>query len=405
MNYIKTPVKGMRDFLPKEMALREYVLKIMKETYENFGFEMVGTPSVEHIENLTSNQGGENEKLIFKILKRGEKLENSDKNNLDSLVDSGLRYDLTVPLARLYANNMQNLSFPFRAFQTGYSYRAERPQKGRYRELMQCDLDIIGEKTNLAEIDLITAVITFLKKLEFTDFKIKINDRRILKALINYADIPLPLIDKVLIILDKVDKIGLDKVKEELESLDINESSVTKYLAKVSNLKSDVRVFCEDLPILDEVITNLEEIITAVNNNTEAQIIFDPTLVRGMGYYTGPIFEIEALGLESAIGGGGRYDNMIGNYLKESIPACGFSVGFERLVLLLEERGFKIPNEKAKYCYLIDKDISEEAKQRILKTANQKRLENNIVKVLYKSKNFKFQKNTLENDGYQIFYE
>ena len=401
MNYIKTPTKGMRDFLPKEMELREYVLKVMKETYENFGFEMIGTPTVEHIENLTSNQGGENEKLIFKILKRGEKLENSDKNNLDSLVDSGLRYDLTVPLARLYSNNMQNLAFPFRAFQTGYSYRAERPQKGRYRELMQCDLDIIGEKTNLAEIDLITAVITFLQKLDFKGFKIKINDRRILKALILYADIPVDIMDKVLIILDKLDKIGIDNVKEELIELNINEDKVLKYLDKVNKLNNNLKL-CKDLPLEEEIITNLEEIIDCVLDNVKAEIIFDPTLVRGMGYYTGPIFEIEAEGLESAIGGGGRYDNMIGNYLKDSIPACGFSVGFERLVLLLEERGFKVPSDKEKYCYLIDKNMNKEEKQNIIKLANEKRQDNKIVKIVMKSKNFKFQKESLEKEGYEI---
>ncbi len=401
MDYIKTPTKGMRDFLPKDMELREYVLKVMKDTYENFGFEMIGTPSVEHIENLTNKQGGENEKLIFKILKRGDKLENSDQNDLDSLVDSGLRYDLTVPLTRLYANNMQNLNYPFRAFQTGYSYRAERPQKGRYRELMQCDLDIIGEKTNLAEIELITAVITFLKKLDFKQFKIKINDRRILKALIEYANIPLDLMDKVLIILDKLDKIGLNNVKEELSKLNIKEDSISKYLDKVSS-NSDILTFCKDLPIEEEIVTNLEEIINCVLINVDAQIIFDPSLVRGMGYYTGPIFEIEAEGLESAIGGGGRYDNMIGNYLKESIPACGFSIGFERLVLLLEERGFKVPSNKEKYCYVIDKNLSSNEKQQIFKLAYQKRKENNIVKIVLKSKNFKFQKETLEKDGYTI---
>ena len=214
--YIKTPTKGMRDFLPNEMRLREYVLTIMKETYTSFGFEQISTPAVEHIENLTNNEGGENEKLIFKILKRGEKLENAKKDDPNSLIDSGLRYDLTVPLVRLFANNHQNLSLPFRSFQYGYSYRAERPQKGRYRELMQCDLDIIGEKTNLAEIELITAVITFLEKLQFNNFTLKINDRQILKALINYAQIPIDKIDNFLITLDKLDKIGLDNVKEEL---------------------------------------------------------------------------------------------------------------------------------------------------------------------------------------------
>ena len=167
MAFIKTPTKGMRDMTPQEMELREYVLSLMQETYQKFGFERIQTPVVEHIENLTSNQGGDNEKLIFKILKRGEKLSLDENTSENDLVDSGLRYDLTVPLTRFYANNMNNLPTPFRAFQTGNVYRAERPQKGRFREFLQCDLDMFGEKTNLAEIELITAVITFLKKLDF----------------------------------------------------------------------------------------------------------------------------------------------------------------------------------------------------------------------------------------------
>ena len=199
MSFIKTPVKGTRDFLPNDMALREYVLKVMKDTYQNFGFLIMGTPALEHIENLTSKQGGENEKLIFKILKRGEKLDLANAKSVDDLVDSGLRYDLTVPLTRFYANNMNNLPSPFRAFQTGFVWRADRPQKGRFREFMQCDLDILGEKTNLAEIELITAVLSFLKKLDFKGFEIKINDRRILLQMILAAGLPLEKADSILI--------------------------------------------------------------------------------------------------------------------------------------------------------------------------------------------------------------
>ncbi len=405
MTYIKTPVKGMRDFLPKEMELREYVLNVMKETYENFGFELIGTPTVEHIENLSNNQGGENEKLIFKILKRGEKLENANLADLTTLVDSGLRYDLTVPLARMYANNMQNLNYPFRAFQIGYSYRAERPQKGRYRELMQCDLDILGEKTNLAEIEMIIAVVTFLKKLDFKEFKIKINDRRILKAMVDYAEIPSAMIDEVLISLDKFDKIGKEGVEQELKENGLKETSINKYLTKAMENKTDLKTFCQNLPIDQSVVQNLEEIIENVNENVNATIVFDPTLVRGMGYYTGPIFEIMADNFPSAIGGGGRYDEMIAKFSNKEVPACGFSIGFERLILLLEERAYQIAQPKEKICYLLKKETSAEEKAKVINIANKMRQQNKIVKIVVKSKNYKYQKETLTNDNYQIIEE
>ena len=398
MSFIKTPTKGMRDFLPQEMSLREYVLNVMKDTYENFGFSLIGTPTVEHIENLTSNQGGENEKLIFKILKRGEKLDLSSEN-VNDLVDSGLRYDLTVPLSRFYASHMNELPSPFRAFQTGYSYRAERPQRGRYRELMQCDLDILGEKTCLAEIELITAVITFLKKLDFQNFKIRINDRRILLKMIEYVGLPLEKVDSILIILDKMDKIGLDGVKSELESLGLESSKVESYLKLFTNEKEDVEAFCNSFDLEQDILENLKEIMNTVKDVLDVELVFDPTLVRGMGYYTGPIFEISADGLSSSIGGGGRYDKMIENFAGVSVPAVGFSVGFERLLLLLEERGFIVPETKEKIAFVLKdnsklKETCDEAKKL--------RSQNKIVKIVYRNKNFKFQKENLEKENYEI---
>ena len=398
MGFIKTPTKGMRDFLPQEMSLREYVLNVMKDTYENFGFSLIGTPTVEHIENLTSNQGGENEKLIFKILKRGEKLDLSSEN-VNDLVDSGLRYDLTVPLSRFYASHMNELPSPFRAFQTGYSYRAERPQRGRYRELMQCDLDILGEKTCLAEIELITAVITFLKKLDFQNFKIRINDRRILLKMIEYVGLPLEKVDSILIILDKMDKIGLDGVKSELESLGLESSKVESYLKLFTNEKEDVEAFCNSFDLEQDILENLKEIMNTVKDVLNVELVFDPTLVRGMGYYTGPIFEISADGLSSSIGGGGRYDKMIENFAGVSVPAVGFSVGFERLLLLLEERGFIVPETKEKIAFVLKdnsklKETCDEAKKL--------RSQNKIVKIVYRNKNFKFQKENLEKENYEI---
>ncbi len=399
MNFIKTPTKGMRDIDPDFMELREYVLNTMKETYEKFGFQLIQTPVVEHIENLTNKQGGENEKLIFKIMKRGEKLTNEDPQDFDSLVDSGLRYDLTVPLSRFYANNMAELSSPFRAFQIGNVYRAERNQKGRFREFMQCDLDILGEKTNIAEIELITAVTTFLKKLDFKGFTIKINDRRILTHMVEHAGLPLEKLDQILISLDKLDKIGIEGVKNDLLLLDLKEENINQYLQFFENKDLTFSQFCSAINMDEEVTKNLETIMQTTKELIEANIIFDPTLVRGMGYYTSTIFEIGVEDFASSIGGGGRYDNMIEKYAGMSVPACGFSIGFERLLLLLQERGFEIPNQKEKIAYILNKDT---APLDVYKKAQEKRQSGRIIKIINRSKNFKFQKESLEKAGYKI---
>ena len=397
MSFIKTPIKGTRDFVPEDMALREYVLQIMKDTYESFGFEIIGTPCLEHIENLTSNQGGENEKLIFKILKRGEKLNLENIVGSNDLVDSGLRYDLTVPLSRFYANNMNELNQPFRSFQTGFVWRADRPQKGRYREFMQCDLDIFGEKTNLAEIELITAVTTFLKKLNFQNFQIKINDRRILTTMVKWAELPIEKTDEILISLDKLDKIGFDGVFEELVRNGFEEEKVRKYLQFFKKDFQNIESFCAEFQMDKDVVENLKEIMAIVSQNVEANLVFDPTLVRGMSYYTGPIFEICVEDLASSIGGGGRYDKMVEKYANISVPAAGFSIGFERLLLILKERGFKVPQTKEKIVYIIENKDKE-----VFKKIQEERSAGKIVKIAYRNKNFKHQKEVLECDGYTI---
>ena len=397
MSFIKTPIKGTRDFVPEDMALREYVLQIMKDTYESFGFEIIGTPCLEHIENLTSNQGGENEKLIFKILKRGEKLNLENIVGPNDLVDSGLRYDLTVPLSRFYANNMNELNQPFRSFQTGFVWRADRPQKGRYREFMQCDLDIFGEKTNLAEIELITAVTTFLKKLNFQNFQIKINDRRILTTMVKCAELPIEKTDEILISLDKLDKIGFDGVFEELVRNGFEEEKVRKYLQFFKKDFQNIESFCAEFQMDKDVVENLKEIMAIVSQNVEANLVFDPTLVRGMSYYTGPIFEICVEDLASSIGGGGRYDKMVEKYANISVPAAGFSIGFERLLLILKERGFKVPQTKEKIVYIIENKDKE-----VFKKIQEERSAGRIVKIAYRNKNFKHQKEVLESDGYTI---
>lgn len=397
MTFIKTPVKGTRDFTPKEMRLREYVLKVMKETYQKFGFEIIATPCLEHIENLTSKQGGDNEKLIFKILKRGAKLDLENSKEANDLVDCGLRYDLTVPLSRFYASNMNELASPFRSFQTGFVWRADRPQKGRFREFMQCDLDIFGEKTNLAEIELITAVITFLTKLNFQGFTIKINDRQILAKMVEYAELPLDQLDSILISLDKLDKIGREGVEEELLQNGFDAEKVSKYLDLFTKNVQNPRAFCQEFNMEEEVVNNLEQIMTTVSSSVPANIVFDPTLVRGMSYYTGPIFEIGVEDLASSIGGGGRYDKMVEKYANISVPAAGFSIGFERLILLLTERGFTVPTKEEKIAYIIKEPTKE-----VFKEAFKKREEGKIVKILYRSKNYKHQREMLLKDAYQI---
>ena len=230
MGLVKKPVKGMKDILPKEMQIRDYVINIIKETYATFGFTSIETPCVEHIENLTSKQGGDNEKLIYKIMKRGEKLNLEAAQTENDLSDSGLRYDLTVPLVRFYSNNMNSLPSPFKALQIGSVWRADQPQRGRYRQFSQCDIDIFGEPSNLAEIELILATTTTLGKLGFEEFEIRINERRILKAMAAYSGFPEESYEKVFIILDKMDKIGFQGVEQELLESGFAKENVEKYL-------------------------------------------------------------------------------------------------------------------------------------------------------------------------------
>lgn len=408
----KKPVKGMKDILPKEMAIRDYCIGLIKETYKTFGFNSVETPCVEHIENLNSKQGGENEKLIFKILKRGDKLKIDDIKEEIDLVDGGLRYDLTVPLSRYYSNNANDLPSPFKALQMGNVWRADQPQRGRYRQFMQCDIDILGEQTILAEIELILATTTLLGKLDFKNFTIRINDRKILKAMAAYSGFAEADYDTVFIILDKMDKIGLDGVRESLINEGYSEESVNKYLGlfeKVTNDIAGVKFLKETLAdVLDtEVADNLETIISSVENTKSAdfKMSFDPTLVRGMSYYTGPIFEISMDEFGGSVGGGGRYDEMIGKFTGTPTPACGFSIGFERIVMLLLERDFKVPGSGTKTAYLVEKGMPSDKLLAILDKAKKAREDGNVVNIAIMKKNKKFQKEQMMNEGYNEFVE
>ena len=408
----KKPVTGMKDILPAEMAIRDYVIRLIKETYGTFGFSSIETPCVEHIENLSSKQGGENEKLIFKILKRGEKLKLDTAETEADLVDGGLRYDLTLPLSRYYSNHANELPSPFKALQMGNVWRADRPQRGRYRQFMQCDIDILGEPTNLAEIELILATTTLLGKLDFKNFTIRINDRRILKAMAAYSGFAPESYDTVFIILNKMDKIGLEGVREELEKEGFDKACVDKYLAMFEEITNDVqgvRYVKEKLEgVLEpEYADGLELIMNSVDavKAADFQIAFDPTLVRGMSYYTGPIFEISMDEFGGSVGGGGRYDEMIGKFTGNNTCACGFSIGFERIIMLLMERGFQIPQIGTKKALLIEKNMPAEGMMKVLKQAEEDRKNGSVVTIAVMKKNKKFQKEQLKEEGYEEIVE
>ena len=403
----KKPVTGMKDILPAEMAIRDYVIGLIKETYASFGFSSMETPCVEHIENLCSKQGGENEKLIFKILKRGEKLKIAEAQTENDLVDGGLRYDLTVPLSRYYSNHMNELPSPFKALQMGNVWRADRPQRGRFRQFMQCDIDILGEPTILAEIELILATTTLLGKLDFSQFTIRINDRRILKAMASFSGFDQKDFDTVFIILDKMDKIGLEGVEEELLKEGFAQEAVSRYLTMFREVTPDtsgVSYLREKLAgYLDEQYADdLMTIMESVDAVKEAdfKIAFDPTLVRGMSYYTGPIFEISMDEFGGSVGGGGRYDEMIGKFTGQDTPAVGFSIGFERIVMLLLERGYQVPTSRPKKAFLLEKKLPQEKVLEVLEQARAERAAGNQVMIVNMKKNKKFQKEQLAEQGY-----
>ncbi|MBR6344532.1 MAG: histidine--tRNA ligase [Lachnospiraceae bacterium] len=407
MALIKKPVKGMKDVMPEEMVIRNYVMDLIKSTYGAYGFTQIDTPCVESIENLTNKQGGENEKLIFKIMKRGAKLRIEDAKTEGDLSDLGLRYDLTVPLSRYYSAHMNELPVPFKALQMGNVWRADQPQRGRFRQFMQCDIDILGEPSNLAETELILATTEVLGKLGFKNFNIRINDRRMLKAMAAYAGFNEESYDDVFIGLDKMDKIGIDGVRECLVNEGFDSSMVDKYLALFKELetKDDQVSYLADVLgdyLPDECKTNLNEIAANVNaaKSADFTLLFDPTLVRGMSYYTGTIFEVELKEFNSSCGGGGRYDKMIGKFTGQDTPACGFSIGFERIITILMENGFKVPADGKDMAYLIEKGVPTERLTQVLNEAKELRKAGNRVLVVRMNKNKKFQKDQLAERGY-----
>ena len=408
------PPKGMRDLTPKEVELRNFVVNTVLGVYKKFGFSQIETPSVEDINLLCSGEGGENEKMLFKILKRGEKLNLDIIQNENDLVDLGLRYDLTVPLCRFYARNKAILPQNFKVIQVGSVWRAERQQKGRYRQFTQCDIDIIGVPSVIAEIELILATSEALIEVGFKNFKVRISDRRILENLAGYCGFEKSAYGKVFIILDKLDKIGLTGVKEELENSLFPQASIDKFIDIVrqgTERNLTVESIKVILPEIDEkVLADLNFVMDAVTKQAGSRysIVLDLSLVRGMGYYTGQIFEIEAENYKSSIAGGGRYDKMIGKILQghEDIPACGFSIGFERVISILEEQNFQIPKTEKKIALLYPDKIS--SIDLLLSKAEELRGEGNIVSIEIKGKHVGKQLDRLAEQGfnsYAIFTE
>ena len=342
------PARGMRDLLPAQVEVRDHCAAVIQRAYARFGYQRVETPALEHIGLLTGSGGGDNEKLIYKVLKRGDKLDLAKAQGADDLVDFGLRYDLTVPLGRFYAEHAAELPQPFRAVQIGPVWRAERPQRGRYRQFTQCDIDILGEASELAEVELIQATVTALSALGLTGFTVRLNDRRLLAAMVSSCGFDAAALPAVFITVDKLDKVGLDGVVKELtesghpaEAVAALGRTLEAVLAPGALADSPLP---ESVPLDDEGVAVRERLRTirrlaAAGLPEGATLGFDPTLVRGMGYYTGTLFEVGMEGYPFSIAGGGRYDGMIGGLTGKDVPACGFSIGFERVVLILEEQG------------------------------------------------------------------
>ena len=354
-----TPVKGTRDYLPKEVEIRDYLQNVIAETYRDAGFVRITTPIIEDAVNLDKSEGGENLNLIFRVLKRGKKLSsalNNENVTENELSDMGLRYDLTLPLSRYFSNNKNELMTPFKVIQMDRVYRAERPQKGRLREFMQCDIDIIGNDSRDAEIELILTTTKALNRVGLKNYTVKINDRRILKSIFSYTGFDDADNEKLAIIFDKLDKIGIDGVKAELEENSFDKNAIDKFIGLFENgslTLDSIADVCDA-----DYVNDLKYIIDTVDkaSNGTIPVEFTPSLVRGQGYYTGTIFEVAADGYSGAVAGGGRYDNLIGKFLNEDIPAVGFSIGFERIFGILMEQNYAIPDRKKRIAVFYDKD-------------------------------------------------
>ena len=396
-----TPVRGTNDYLPKEMQVREYVRSVILSTYKKHGFMQISAPILEDINNLVGSDGGDNEKLIFKVLKRGEKLDLT-KQGLEEkdIVDIGLRYDLTVPMVRLYSNNQNSLPSPFKSIQIDYSFRADRPQRGRSRQFIQCDIDILGEPSTNAEIDILNTTGKTFCALGFKDFVIKVNDRRILSDLIAGAGFKKEDEKEVCICLDKIDKIGLSGVSEELKNRNFNAKHVEKLIKMLEIIAKDGIKALAGLGVRGEVIDSVNSIIDSVNALAakKYKAVFDISIVRGQGYYTGAVYEVYVPGFGGACAGGGRYDNMVEKMTGKSVPAVGLGLGFEPTCMLVLEQGLiKVKEELIACVYTKEDNFAE-----VLKYTEKLAKDGNVSAICAK-KNLAFQLENLKANGFTKF--
>lgn len=400
-----TSVKGTNDYLPNEVEIRDYLQERILSVYKENGFEHIITPAIEDIENLDKSDGGENLNLIFKIMKRGDKLDKALASgvtaaNENELADMGLRYDLTLPLSRYYANNKDKLTLPMKCIQIDRVYRAERPQKGRLREFIQCDIDIIGSESTDSEIELILTTTKALDAIGLKNYKVKLNDRRLLRAVLQSFGFAENDLDSVCITFDKMDKIGLTGVVEELTEKGFAKDAVDnfeKFLSEGDFTLESLKSRLEDKTPAE----SLEHIIDTVNELTgnSFELVFDLSLVRGQGYYTGTVFEVESIDFKGAVAGGGRYDHLIGKFLNEDIPAVGFSIGFERIFGILMNNGISIEQRADKIAVVYEDGQLKDA----VKAADALRAQGKIASLYIKPKKLGKFLNKLEERGYDGF--
>jgi len=397
------PPRGMKDLLPSEVELRDRATATILATYKRYGFRRIETPALENLKLLLGSGGGENEKLIYKVLKRGAKLDSATTQREDDLADLGLRFDLTVPLTRYYAHNRAALPDPFKAIQIGPVWRAERPQKGRFRQFTQCDIDILGVASEIAEIELILATSEALIGLELERPRIRVNDRRILTAMATHCGFDSARHGEFFITLDKLDKIGREGVERELREAGHTTGAIAKLFALFpwpgDPSPAALERLAQSVPATAEAIEGLRTILTTVEREAGGRfaVAFDPTLVRGMGYYTGPIFEAAYGDYGSSIAGGGRYDRMVGRLIGRDVPACGFSIGFERVVSILEERSGVAGSERDRVAFLFDRD---DPLTEVAAAAGRLRSRDRVVSLTLKRKNLAKQLDDLVGEGF-----
>ena len=401
MNKSLTPVRGTNDYLPKEMAIREKVRETILKTYKKYGFMQISAPILEDIDNLLGSDGGDNTKLIFKVLKRGEKLDLNKPNLTEKdIVDIGLRYDLTVPMVRLYCNNQNSLPSPFKTIQIDYSFRADRPQRGRSRQFIQCDIDILGDATSNAEIDVINTTAKTFLALGFTNFVAKLNDRIILSEIIAMAGFNKSDEADVCIVLDKLDKIAVQGVSQELLDRGYNLENVDKLMRIIEKIQQGGIGKLQELGVNPEVVESVKHILSSTNelSGGKYSVVFDISIVRGQGYYTGAVYEFYMPGFNGACGGGGRYDNMVEKMTGKSVPAVGFGLGFEPTCMLINEMGLMKTDEKLIACIY---DTSDKFSDVLTYIEELNKADN--VSAIPQKKNLNFQLQTLKANGFTHF--